>query len=219
MLENLPHDRWDRSLPISGLPDNVLPFFHCLVGEWGYDVQRHRDRLVLVKTGHDRIPKTPSQDPLNLGASADVATLWSMIESRFHAAARRHIRLKRDIPAELIFYDTATQSRFVSISDAGGRLIFPHELVRGERGHVRFCMGKQPFETRCEVIYVLPKREWEERSGIDVGVVFRWPDRQQPLQARQCITRHYLDRVASMISEEDYCSGLEYFQTQDLPGR
>lgn len=218
MLENLPRDRRDRSLPISGLPDNVLPFFQCLVGEWGYDLQRPGDGLVLVKTGLDQIPKTPSLSPLELGSSVDVATLWSMIQSRFHSAVRRHIRLKCDIPAETFFEERSQRSRFVSISDAGGRLIFPHELVRGERGDVRFFMGKQPFETRCEVIYVLPKREWEETPELEIGVVFHWPDRQQPLEVRQCITRHYLDKVASMVGKEDYIAGLEFFQKQVFPG-
>jgi hypothetical protein len=210
MLEDLPFAPTDRCLTIDGLPGKTLPFFQKLLCEWGYATDRREDGLVLIKAGHERDRRQVPCEPLSLRPPFDLPTLWSSIESRFHTSPRRHIRLKYDIPAELTFAGMNMQSRFISFSDAGGRLVFPRELVRGEAGRVHFHLGGQSFDTPCEVIYVLPKREWEESRGTEVGIIFRWPDPQNLRQAREFIIRHYLGKVAAAISAEDYQAGLDF---------
>lgn len=210
MLEETPRTPRERCLTITDLPERVTPFFQALLGEWGYDVERRADGLVLVRAGHRRARETDPAEPLELSAPINMPELWSRVESRFHATPRRHIRLRCELPADLSFAGMRIESRFISISDAGGRLTFPRELIRGESGRVRFTLGGDYFDTPCEVIYVLPKREWEKSPGTEIGVVFRWPDPQDLRRTRQLIVRHYLESVAARLSAEDYRAGLDF---------
>ncbi len=209
MLEDLPRSPKDHCLTLTGLPGSALPFFQALLAEWGYDVEHRADGFMLVKAGHRRARGIPPCTSLEVAAPLDLPTLWSRIESRFHATPRRHIRLKCDITAELSFAGLQQEGRFISFSDAGGRLNVSEELVRGEVGTVRFSLKGRTFVTPCEVIYALPKREWKKTPGTESGVVFRWPDPAELQRARQLIVHCYLDRVAATLSGEEYRAGLE----------
>lgn len=210
MLEDLPCPPQERCLTVEGLPNEVQPFFHALLAEWGFEVHTRSDELIIAKPAHWRASSSKPCEKMFLRPPIALADLWACVESQFHTTPRRHIRLKKELTAELTINGSRHRCRFISLSDAGGRLFFFHELLRGETGTIRFQLGPYGFETPCEIIYSLPKRSNRVSPEGDIGIVFHWKDRQSPRDIETYIVQHYLEKVRCSLNDDDYRVGLAF---------
>jgi len=149
-----------------------------------------------------------SRDKLPL--PAPVADLYACLEHRFHRPPRRHMRLDIDLPARARFRGREHATCLTSLSDRGGRLLWPTELMREEVVELEFSLAGHPMSLDATVIYSF-KHPGLESEGYETGLLFTHQAQGECEQLREFILARYLSRVRERLSPDDYHAGLSYF--------
>lgn len=112
--------------------------------------------------------------------------LWALLELRFHQPQRQHIRVALSLGVGVVGRHRYDEATLQSLSDMGGRMIYPRELVRNEGLLVRVPIGNQVFELGGKVIYCFPRGDLGE---FEIGIVFEGVGSEV-----RRIVRHYIGR-------------------------
>ncbi len=136
--------------------------------------------------------------------------LWSVLETRFHKPPRNHIRMAVDCEATLCCRGGRSAVHLVSLSDMGGRFVFPRELISGEELVLEYAGAEGGLELAGRVIYVLPRGELTGTNESEAGMIFDRTPAETREQVRNQIIASYLERVRKKLSESTFCSGLGF---------
>lgn len=115
--------------------------------------------------------------------------LWVELEQRFHHPARQHIRVPLSLAVGAVGRNRYDEATLQSLSDMGGRLIYPRELVRDEGLLLRVPIEQQVFELSGKVIYCFPRGTGDE---FEVGIMFQGVAAEVRQLLRQYIGRQVL---------------------------
>lgn len=112
--------------------------------------------------------------------------LWALLELRFHQPQRQHIRVALNLGVGVVGRHRYDEATLQSLSDMGGRLIYPRELVHNEGLLVRVPIDDQLVELGGKVIYCFSRGD---RGEFEIGLVFTGVGSEV-----RRIVRHYIGR-------------------------
>lgn len=196
------------------------PGFARLLGAmleiWGYEVVSEATDagLLLVEQGGGAEPELAvlglngASGCKRLALPLALEALWVELEQRFHHPARQHIRVNLSLAVGVVGRHRYDEATLQSLSDMGGRLLYPRELVREEGLLLRLPIDHQVFELSAKVIYCFPRGAEAE---FEIGLLFEGVGSE----VRQ-VLRHFIGRqvLAAALARagEGAAAGLALFR-------
>lgn len=161
---------------------------------WGYEVVTDATAagLLLVEQGGGEgeelavLRLNGASGCTRLALPLALEALWGELEQRFHHPARQHIRVALSLAVGVVGRHRYAEATLQSLSDMGGRLLYPRELVREEGLLLRIPIDHQVFELSGKVIYCFPRGTGAE---FEVGILFQ----EVGVEVRQ-VLRQYIGR-------------------------
>lgn len=200
-------------------------FLEVLFRQWGYLIEPPGEAgLLLAEKGcvppdrQERVIWLSERDDIEdegLFFPLALEDLWATVESHFHPLPRSHLRLRLLLPVKALRGRGTGTAWLTSLSDAGARLLYPRELVRGEKLKVGFDLSGASFCLEGEVIYVLNCGDPENSQEVEAGIVFSAARQDERRQIREFIVRTYLEQVRSRLQPSRFAEGLASFDLAD----
>lgn len=177
MLTELVHEPELRRVELQIEMPGLARLLAAVLAVWGYEVviDGSAAGLLLVEQGGS---PEKSLAVINMGKASGcthlalpltLEALWLELEQRFHHPARQHIRVALNLGVGVVGRHRYDDAKLQSLSDMGGRLVYPRELVRDEGVRLRIPIDNQMFELNAKVIYCFPQGGGAE---FELGVLF-----------------------------------------------
>ena len=185
---------------------------------WGYEVVSEATAagLLLVEQGGGEgeelavLRLNGASGCTRLALPLALEALWGELEQRFHHPARQHIRVALSLAVGVVGRHRYAEATLQSLSDMGGRLLYPRELVREEGLLLRIPIDHQVFELSGKVIYCFPRGTGAE---FEVGIMFQEIGGEVRQLLRQYIGRQVLAAALDRAGE-GAAAGLARFRRE-----
>lgn len=212
----------ERKICVRTTDSALGAFLNSLLDGWRFSLEEDTadGTLLLAEEGSCDVP--PNQPVLWLGhsqyASRDklplpmpIEELYLSLEHRFHRPPRRHMRLDIDLPARVDLRGEQHASGLTSLSDRGGRVLLPLELVRDEKLGLEFSLAGHPMNLVASVIYSFQRPGTSSEPAYDTGVLFARQTQGECELLREFILDRYVSRLRDMLDPDVFSAGLSYF--------
>ena len=190
-----------RTVAVVTRSKNFKKLFASILSDWKYQIVDDLDaaRLIFAERGLElpagvgdvvRLTPMPQAEGAFLTTPISLTSLYKLLEDRFFATARHHIRVSLDVAITLFFGEASLPGQLLTISGRGARIACAREMPRGSMLRLELALDGKVRVLSAEVMYTIPAADVARDSQPQVGVLFK------PADDRQCeLLRGFVEKT------------------------